>query len=91
LVGDNGKHVYVAFNCDFYTDFGSNGIRVNSEAIPPAYRPRTTVRSLCLTIGGGIMVAVVNSMGEVTIEPTASSDTSGARVVWIDAYIDYWL
>ena len=91
MIGENGRHIYVAFNCDYYTDYGSSGIRVNSEAIPSAYRPRNKVHTVCLTSDGSPVAAVVHPTGEVTIEAISSSNTAGDRMLWIDGYVDYWI
>lgn len=84
---DDGKRVYVAFNCKF--DYSGSALRVNAKSIPQIYRPATTVRSLCVTSDNKIAVVSVNRAGNIYIDKIF--DIASATIEAVDGYIDYWL
>jgi hypothetical protein len=96
-VCEEGRHIYVAFNCAFA--FSGNTIEINANNIPIAYRPGREVYAMCAvecTSGErAIARVVVTPLGKVLVEwvqvITASTESEQIAVKWIDGYIDFWI
>ena len=89
----NGNHVYVAFNCAFV--YPGYAIRINNNPIPQVYRPSRDMFMLCPMNGNCIALVCVRTDGCVyvdwVISMASGAVATGAEVVWIDGYTDYWI
>lgn len=89
----NGNNVLVAFNCSF--SFNGNPVTINKEQIPDEYRPKQKVQTLCPVNDRAVALVSVDERGFVAVEwiqrMTDTVETVSFDMLWIDAYLNYWV